>query len=82
MDDEEPAEEWGEDMEEVEDGRGEQDRDEPVMEGSDEEFSDWEDFQAGIKPEISKANKIITLTRCSSWRLLMPLGMVCFAQKY
>ncbi len=21
-------------------------------------------------------------TRCSSWRLLMPLGMFCFAQKY
>ncbi len=42
--DEEPAEE---DREEVEDGRGEEDRDEPVMEGSDEEFSDWEDFQTG-----------------------------------
>ncbi len=47
MSDEEPAEEWGEDSEEVEDGRGEVDRDEPVMEGSDEELSDWEDFQEG-----------------------------------
>ena len=41
--DEEPEEEWVEPI--AEDGRGEIDREEPVMEGSDEEFSDWEDFE-------------------------------------
>ncbi len=45
LNDEEPAEGWEEDMGEVtvEDGRGEVDRDEPVMQGSDDEFSDWDE---------------------------------------
>ena len=38
----EPGEEWVEPI--AEDGRGEIDREEPLMEGSDEEFSDWEDY--------------------------------------
>ncbi len=38
LNDEEPTEEWEEDMEEVT-----ADRDEPVMQGSDKEFSDWDE---------------------------------------
>ena len=38
LNDEELAEEWEEDMEEVT-----ADRDEPVMQGSDKEFSDWDE---------------------------------------
>ena len=46
--DEEPREEWVDNTSEgpvVEDGRGELDREEPVMEGSDEKFSDSEDLE-------------------------------------
>ena len=46
--DEEPGEEWVGNTSEgpvVEDGRGELDREEPVMEGSDEEFSDSKDLE-------------------------------------
>ena len=39
------AEEMVEEGPAVVDGMGDMDREEPVMEGSDEEFSDWEDFE-------------------------------------
>ena len=45
LSDEEPVVELQQDWGEIEDGRDRLDRDEPCMEGSDEEFSDLEDLQ-------------------------------------
>ena len=60
--DEEPEVEWVEPI--TEDGRGEIEREEPLMEGSDEEFSDCEDFEEAESAVGVKLGKRLDTNKC------------------